>query len=77
MAFVWGDGNTSMLRVRRASGEGEEEEDDEEEERNIVPREEPRGYDDSDSDDSLEEQEFAGLERLMEALDEHALRGDV
>ena len=76
MAFVWGDGNTSMLRVRRASGEGEEEEDDEEE-RNIVPREEPRGYDDSDSDDSLEEQEFAGLERLMEALDEQALRGDV
>ena len=77
MAFVWGDGNTSMLRVRRASGEGEEEEDDDDEERNIVPREEPRGYDDSDSDDSLEEQEFAGLERLMEALDEQALRGDV
>ena len=42
-----------------------------------MPREEPRGYDDSDSDDSLEEQEFAGLERLMEALDEQALRGDV
>ena len=83
-AFAWAADNTTLLRSRRepCAGGGEEAEEAEEEEEEaeegggIVRAGRaagPRGYEESDSDDSLDEQEFANLEDLMAELDEAAI----
>ena len=78
-AFAWAADNTTLLRSRRepceAVDDDDEEEDEEEEGGGIVRagRAGPRGYEDSDSDDSLDEQQFANLEDLMAELDEAAI----
>ena len=76
-ALVWGANNQNRLRERRENAASDEEEDEEEEgavdTTSIVPRQQPRGYEYSDSDDSLEEATFAGMEARMEELDDFAV----
>ena len=76
-AFVWGEGNVSHARRVDAADDEESDDDDTEDAcAEIQPPQRPRGMaegESSDSDDSLEEQEFANMEELMAQLDEAEL----
>ena len=83
-AFVWGERNSSLIAERRWNGVeplpqhdwGSSGTDDEHsiDTSAIVPPTQPRGYDESDSEDSLEDPAtFADMERLMEELDDAAI----
>ena len=88
--FVWGEGNHCVRSLRRPRGNGDDgggggshddDDDDDDDEAiddtrlSMLPPQERRGAasDDSDSD-SLEDEEFADMERLMEELDQAALQ---
>ena len=86
-AFVWGDGNHWLKLLSKQRGSGDEEDDEENDDgdddddalddtrMSLLPPPERRGAGSEDSDsDSLEDEEFADMERLMEELDQAALQ---
>ena len=86
-AFVWGEGNHWLKLLSKQRGSGDEEDDEENDDgdddddalddtrMSLLPPPERRGAGSEDSDsDSLEDEEFADMERLMEELDQAALQ---
>lgn len=69
-AFVWGGDCVNGVR----DGDADDYDSDADAYvHGIVPPQQPRGYEDSDSDDSLDEATFAGMELRMEELDDEAV----